>query len=142
VVHILMPSRRAAVGPTVEKILKSVKRAHLTQEQRDDLAVAVAEALSNAAVHGNRLRSGTRVDVTVEAKSDGETCVEVRDSGSGFDVRSVRDPTDPSHLLLPGGRGVFIMRRLVDEVEYNKAGNSVSLKMRARGQQRRKATKG
>jgi serine/threonine-protein kinase RsbW len=127
-----MPSRRAAVGPTVEKILRSVRRAHLSEEQRADLAVAVAEALSNAAVHGNALRPGTRVDVRVETKPDGETIVRVRDSGPGFDVRRVSDPTNPSQLLLPRGRGVFIMRKLVDKVEYNDAGNVVSLKFRPR----------
>jgi len=131
-VLILMPSRRSAVGPTVEKVLRSTKRAHLSQEQQDDLAVATAEALSNAAVHGNGLRHGAFVSVRITVRGEGEATVQVRDSGRGFDMGRVRDPTDPSHLLLPGGRGIFMMRRLVDEVVFNERGNVVSLKIHAK----------
>jgi anti-sigma regulatory factor (Ser/Thr protein kinase) len=94
--------------------------------------VAVAEALSNAAVHGNALRPRAQVDVSVKTKANGEAVVVVRDSGPGFDVRSVSDPTHPSHLLLPRGRGVFIMRKLVDDLKYNEAGNAVTLRFRPR----------
>jgi serine/threonine-protein kinase RsbW len=61
--------------------------------------------------------------------------VEVTDSGPGFDIAGLTDPTDPGHLLTPGGRGVFLMRRLVDGVEYNRQGNRVRLTVRrhARG---------
>jgi anti-sigma regulatory factor (Ser/Thr protein kinase) len=135
VVQILMPSRRSAVAPTVERVLTSVKPARLTREQLDNLAVAVAEALSNAAVHGNHLRPGLFVVVRIEAHPTGETVVEVRDSGRGFDVERIRDPTDPSHLLLPGGRGIFMMRKLVDEVKFKELGNVVSLKLLAKGRQ-------
>jgi anti-sigma regulatory factor (Ser/Thr protein kinase) len=127
-----MPSRRSAVGPTVERILRSVKRVHLSQEQQDNLAVATAEALSNAAVHGNGLRAGLYVSVRIRFTSKGDLVVEVRDSGRGFDRAGVRDPTDPSYLLLPGGRGIFLMRKLVDRVAFNKAGNVVSLRLHVR----------
>lgn len=131
-VQILMQSRRSAVAPTVEKVLKSVRPAHLGREQLDNLAVAVAEALSNAAVHGNALRPGLFVAVGIEARPSGETVVEVRDSGSGFDVGGIRDPTDPSSLLLPGGRGIFMMRKLIDEVSFKEAGKVVVLRIRPR----------
>ena len=60
-----MPSRREAVGPTVERIIEAVEGAGLDSDQKLDLAVAMAEALSNAAVHGNRLRPRSQVIVTV-----------------------------------------------------------------------------
>jgi anti-sigma regulatory factor (Ser/Thr protein kinase) len=138
-VQILMPSRRSAVGPTVERILRTVRRAHLSQEQQDNLAVAAAEALSNAALHGNGLRSGLLVSIRIKVRSNGDTLVQVRDSGTGFDPKGLRDPTDPSYLLLPGGRGIYMMQRLVDEVSFNKAGNIVSLKVKA---PRSKTTRG
>jgi anti-sigma regulatory factor (Ser/Thr protein kinase) len=49
------------------------------------------------------------------------------DEGKGFDHGGVVDPTDPARRLIPGGRGVFLMRRLVDRLEYNEAGNAVRL---------------
>jgi anti-sigma regulatory factor (Ser/Thr protein kinase) len=41
----------------------------------------------------------------------------------------VSDPTDPARVLMPGGRGVFLMKRLVDHLEYNDAGNTVRMTM-------------
>lgn len=122
-----MPSRRDAVAPTVERILAAAQPAGLTSEQRDDLAVAVAEALSNAAVHGNGLGSPKPVRVLVAVEPGRCAVVEVTDSGTGFDQAGVRDPTHPERVLVPGGRGVFLMRRLVDRLEYNEVGNSVRL---------------
>jgi serine/threonine-protein kinase RsbW len=53
--------------------------------------------------------------------------VTVRDAGPGFDTSALPDPSDPEHLLMPRGRGVFLMRRLVDQLEYNEKGNEVRL---------------
>jgi serine/threonine-protein kinase RsbW len=127
-----MPSRRDAVARAVEHILDLVEPARLSDDERDSLAVALAEALSNAAVHGNKLRAGANVRVGV-AVTPGECCaVEVADSGPGFDSGGIHDPTDPDHLMATGGRGVFLMKRLVDVIEYNKSGNKVRLVMEHR----------
>jgi serine/threonine-protein kinase RsbW len=129
-----MASRRSAVAATVERILRAVEPAGLSQEQRENLAVALAESLSNAAVHGHRDKPRSLVLVTVETGPDGHVVVDVKDSGPGFDVASLVDPTDPNRLLEPGGRGVFLMRRLVDRLEYNGQGNHVRLILDGRGQ--------
>lgn len=126
-----MPSRRSAIAPTVERILEAIEGAGLDSDRRADLAVATAEALSNAAVHGNRLRPGSQVLITVGVVPGEEATVEVKDSGPGFDYTSCADPTDPAHLLVPGGRGVFLMRRLVDRLEFSPPGNSVCLTVRS-----------
>jgi serine/threonine-protein kinase RsbW len=122
-----MASRREAVGPTVERILKLVEPVGFTADQRTDLALAVGEALSNAAVHGNRLKAGSLVSVTLHVTPRREVTVEVKDGGPGFNANHLDDPTDNAHILVPGGRGVFLMRRLVDEVEFDRPGNRVRL---------------
>jgi anti-sigma regulatory factor (Ser/Thr protein kinase) len=122
-----MRSRRDAIAPTVERILKVVHDVGLSADRRADLAVATAEALSNAAVHGNRLKPRSMVIVTVGVMPGRKATVEVKDSGPGFDYTAVSDPTHPSKLLVPGGRGVFLMRRLVDQLEFHPPGNCVSL---------------
>ena len=126
-----MPSTRAAVAPMIERVLTAVRDAGLSQEQRDNLAVAVAEALSNAALHGNKLAPGRVVRVTVEVPAGGGTVRRGEGLGGGFDSAKVSDPTDPARVLMPGGRGVFLMKRLVDHLEYNDAGNTVRLTMDA-----------
>ena len=124
-----MASRRDAVAPTVDRILEAVAPAGLDEDRLTDLAVALAEALSNAAVHGHRLDPKRRVAIVL-AVSPGCVVVEVSDSGIGFDAHAVRDPTSPERQLAPGGRGIFLMRRLVDEVSYNASGNTVRLTVR------------
>ncbi len=126
-----MPSRRNAVAPTIDRILEVVAPAGLDGDRMTDLAVALAEALSNAAVHGHRLDPSRRVGIAVSVEP-GCVVVEVADSGGGFDARRVSDPTAPERQLAPGGRGIFLMRRLVDEVAYNAAGNTVRLTVRQR----------
>jgi anti-sigma regulatory factor (Ser/Thr protein kinase) len=74
--------------------------------------------------------------VTV-AVQPGRVSVRVADHGSGFDSRAVNDPTEPDRLLVPGGRGVLLMRRFADTVEYNREGNAVRLTMRRRRPPRR-----
>jgi hypothetical protein len=56
----------------------------------------------------------------------------------GFDAHAVHDPTSPERQLAPGGRGIFLMRRLVDEVSYNASGNTVRLTVRQGPERRRR----
>jgi len=135
-----MASRREAVAPTVDRVLAATVAAGLNDEQRDNLAVAVAEALSNAAVHGNRLHPRHAVRVIVEVTPKQCVVVEVADLGPGFDSSQVGDPTHPARVLMPGGRGIFLMRQLVDRVEYNEAGNRVRLTVERRPAGSGKAT--
>jgi len=124
-----MASRRDAIAPTVDRILGAVKEAGLSAERSMDLAVATAEALSNAAVHGNKLGPGSHVAITVRVVRGREAIIEVADSGAGFDHSTLHDPTESTNLLAPGGRGVFLMRRLVDRLEIEPPGNRVRLTM-------------
>ena len=117
------------MAPTVDRILETVAPAGLDEDRLTDLAVALAEALSNAAVHGHRLDPKRRVAIVLSV-TPGCVVVEVSDSGGGFDARGVSDPTLPERQLAPSGRGIFLMRRLVDEVSYNASGNTVRLTVR------------
>jgi len=129
IVHFRMQSRRSAIAPTVERVIDAVRGARLSADQIQDLAVAVAEALSNAAVHGHAHRPEARVRVDVTVTPGKRAVIDVKDSGAGFDFGALSDPTDPSHILLPGGRGVFLMRRLVDHMEFSECGSRVRLVM-------------
>jgi serine/threonine-protein kinase RsbW len=91
--------------------------------------VGVSEALANAMLYGNRRDAGKRVRVEVQLDR-AAVCVRVRDQGRGFDPAAVDDPTLPANLVRPGGRGVFLLRRLMDRVEFNERGNEVLLYLR------------
>src|SRR5688572_17572608 len=126
-VQMRMPSRPAAIAPMIERVLAAVEPAGFSAGQRDDLAVALAEALANAVVHGNRRRARAFVAVGVLVEPRRSAIVRVRDSGKGFAREALTDPREPDALMLPRGRGVFLMRRLMDAVEYNRKGNEVRL---------------
>ena len=96
-----MASRRDAVAPMVDRILEAVAPAGLDEDRLTDLAVALAEALSNAAVHGHGLDPKRRVAIVLSVRP---RCVvvEVSDSGSGFDAGGVSDPDVPGAAARAG----------------------------------------
>lgn len=96
---------------------------------RLNLRVGLAEALANAMLYGNARDPSKRVKVEV-AFQDSAITARVTDEGTGFDPLSVPDPTCPANLLKANGRGIFLMRKLLDEVHFNDRGNSVTLVLR------------
>jgi serine/threonine-protein kinase RsbW len=94
--------------------------------------VGLTEALSNAMLYGNASDPEKRVRVEVTLKSE-EVAVRVTDQGVGFDPTAVPDPTLPDNISKSGGRGIFLMRSLMDEVQFNDQGNSVTLVLRFEG---------
>ena len=88
--------------------------------------VGVTEALANAVLYGNRSDPTkiVRVEVALEPS---RVVLQVVDYGPVFDPSAVPDPRLPSNLERAGGRGLFLIRELMDEVEYNDRGNSVRL---------------
>jgi len=88
--------------------------------------VGLCEALANAMLYGNGRDPEKRVRVEVELDT---SRVEVRvvDQGKGFDPQEVPDPTAPGNLERPGGRGVFLLHKLMDQVEYRGCGNEVRM---------------
>jgi serine/threonine-protein kinase RsbW len=90
----------------------------LSEEDAGGVALAVREAAANAVRHGNRMDDGKRVDVRARFRSN-ELEIVVCDEGEGFDPSALPDPLAPSNLLKPTGRGIFLMRRLMDQVEFD-----------------------
>jgi serine/threonine-protein kinase RsbW len=82
------------------------------------IGLVVREALANAIVHGNRcdLDKTVRISVAVNEKCD--LLVSVKDSGSGFDPSGLTNPIAAENLLAGHGRGIFLIRQLMDEVEF------------------------
>jgi serine/threonine-protein kinase RsbW len=125
--HLKMPSIKEAVAPAVERILDAVESAALLPERRIDLAVALSEALSNAAEHGHHLDSSKNVLIAGCSSLERGCVIDIRNAGPGFDFAAVGDCTHEERLLSPRGRGIFMMQRLVDALEYNTAGTRVRL---------------
>ena len=96
---------------------------------RLNLRVSLTEALSNAMLYGNGKDPHKRVRVEVIV-GEREIKAKITDEGTGFDPGEIPDPTTPDNLEKSGGRGLFLMRELMDEVHFNERGNQVTLVLR------------
>ncbi len=91
-----------------------------------DIRLSVEEAIRNAMVHGNRSDRGLPVKIACSV-NNGRLEIVIEDSGKGFDPKKVPDPTEEANLTKVGGRGVYLIKRLMDEVEYSAKGNRVRM---------------
>ena len=121
-----IPSDIRYIRKTSNKIMRSLKRSAVDESTLFDIKLCVEEALRNAMVHGNRSDKGLVVKVSYRIDKDRFEAV-VEDEGSGFDPEKVPDPTVEENMLKYGGRGVYLIKRLMDEVEYNDRGNRVKM---------------
>ena len=110
----------------VEEILEKLESLGLYQEIPMDVRLAVEEALTNAVKHGNKLQPDKNVSIKVEALPD-RLQIEIADEGEGFDHVKVPSPTDPENIWKTSGRGVFLIRHFMDEVEYFEDGRKVKM---------------
>ena len=95
------------------------------------LRVVLAEALANAIVRGNGEDREKLVDLSVELWTD-RIVIVVTDEGPGFDPSLVPEPTVPDRLERVGGRGLYLIRKLVDDVHFNGRGNVICMTLRRR----------
>ncbi|MBF9253093.1 ATP-binding protein [Pontibacter sp. 172403-2] len=91
-----------------------------------NIMVAVTESVNNAIRHGNKFDKDKNVFLTLQVE-DNKLLFEVEDEGPGFDYEHLPDPTAPENLESPGGRGIFLMRNLCDEVNFAASGKKVQL---------------
>lgn len=91
--------------------------AGLSGESLEHATLAIREAAANAVQHGNGAGSELPVELSIRIERD-QLVVRVRDAGEGFDLDALPDPLAPENLLKPKGRGIFLMKRFMDEVEF------------------------
>ena len=99
------------------------RRVGLDEDARHWVGVAVRESVINAIKHGNRNDASKRVFVDFEAEPQTvpELTIRVRDQGEGFDPEELADPLAPENLLKASGRGIFLIRNFMDQVELRRA---------------------
>lgn len=91
--------------------------AGLDEDQRFHIAMAVREATVNAVLHGNEYDPARLIAVGLE--NTGRSLVfTIADQGGGFDPEAIPDPLAPENLLRGTGRGIFLIRSLMDEVHF------------------------
>jgi serine/threonine-protein kinase RsbW len=115
--RLVLPSHIEAVANAAAAASDFVKSCGLDEQAAFGIDMAVREAITNAMVHGNQEDETKSVELILNCLGDALE-IEVRDQGEGFDPADVPDPTEPANILKTSGRGIFLMRSFMDEVEW------------------------
>ena len=126
-----LSSQIPVISPAIDQTLDFIAKLRKADGSEIDIEVALGEALANAVVHGNREHSAKHVFVTCRCTRDGQVSITVQDQGKGFDSDSVPDPRTSSNRLRSSGRGIFLMKTLMDEVRFDQKGRAVHMLKRA-----------
>ena len=122
----VLKNRLEEVNRCEQVILEAVEAMKYSGADRFAVKLALEEALANAIKHGNDQDAAKHVQVEYAVDGD-QVSIVIGDEGSGFDPESVPDPTLDENLEKPYGRGVMLMKTYMSEVEFNEAGNKVTL---------------
>ena len=114
----------------VEKLIDDLASEYdLSSEVYGNILVATVEAVNNAILHGNKLDESKKVFIDYQI-IDKILVIKIKDEGSGFDYDNIPDPTAPENIEKPHGRGIFLMKHLVDSLEFLNNGSEVELKFK------------
>lgn len=111
----------------VESFIDNAKdKFHINDDLYGNIMIAVTESVNNAILHGNKsdAKKTVHLSLVLEEKTLRFT---IQDEGTGFDYENVPDPTAPENIEKIGGRGIFLMKQLSDEVSFSENGKEVEL---------------
>jgi serine/threonine-protein kinase RsbW len=126
-----LPSKVAVISPCTEQLMRFILNFRMADGSEIDIEMALLAALANAVIHGNGDSSCTSVSVTCRYYMDGEVSITVRDEGKGFDSSTLTDPTLLESLLFTHGRGIYLMKTLMDELFFEESGAVVVMRKKS-----------
>ena len=123
---IQIPSLMENIKIVESFIENSRERFQIDDDVYGNILVAVTESVNNAIQHGNRLDKNKSVTLQLLPDENAVTFV-ITDEGPGFDYQNLPDPTAPENVSKPNGRGIFLMKHLVDKLDFENNGSTVKL---------------
>lgn len=121
-----VPSDPKYISEASARVLDSLKHLDIDEGTLFDVRLSLEEAIINAMKYGNNFNKDLPVSITyslIENKLE----ITVRDRGKGFNYANIPDPTLNNNILKQGGRGLYLIRNLMDEVEFNNSGNEIKM---------------
>jgi serine/threonine-protein kinase RsbW len=125
----VLDSTLESVDKAEQAALDLAREAGFGEEDLDRIGMSVRECMVNAVVHGNRYSSHKKVHFSV-SRTPGQLTIRVTDQGEGFDPEGVPDPLSGDNLLRHSGRGIFLMKAFMDDLQVRRlqpAGMEVTL---------------
>ena len=120
----------ASIPETVEQVEtitdKISRKLKFSEPDRDSIAIAITEAVNNAIYHGNKLDKKKKVRFSIHALPNALQFT-IGDEGNGFKPDDIPNPLDPANLLKENGRGIFILKSLMDQVNFDFSGKGTTI---------------
>ena len=111
----------------IESFIDNAKEEfEINDDMYGNIMISVTECISNAIVHGSQSDSSKLVHLELQMEPGLLRC-SIEDEGNGFDFNQLPDPTDPENIEKVGGRGIFLMKHLSDEVKFEEGGKKTVL---------------
>lgn len=111
----------------VEKLVDELSSEHnISADVYGNILIAALEGANNAILHGNKLDESKFVNISV-VLGEKKLKIKIEDEGTGFDYKNVPDPTAPENIENVNGRGIFLMEKLSDRIEFTRNGATVEL---------------
>jgi anti-sigma regulatory factor (Ser/Thr protein kinase) len=128
--NLVIPADPKAIHTITDGVKQILESKGWIEEEIMAVELALQEALANGIRHGCQNDPSRKVQCCVAIDQSGTVTIVVRDPGAGFDASTVPDPLDPANMLKPGGRGVFLINRLMDDVNFSEGGRTVQMRKR------------
>ena len=125
---VCLPARLGSISPIVQGVMVMARETECAVGKEFELEVALWEGLANAVIHGCGNDASKVVECSVSGSESGEVTIVVRDPGPGFDPASIPSPVVGENLYSNHGRGIYLVRQLMDEVWFERAGTEIHMR--------------
>jgi serine/threonine-protein kinase RsbW len=125
--NIGFPADPGAIGTVADAVTETLIQLRVPEQKRLEIGLAVQEALVNAVVHGCKNDPSKQVRCRLQSDPLGRIVITVTDPGQGFSPDLLSDPKRQENIYADHGRGVYLIRQLMDEVSFERRGNEIRM---------------
>jgi len=126
--EVTLPADVTAIAPVVAWVMKLVGELDYAAGKEFEIELAFREALANAILHGCKSDPAKKIECSVSGDRSEGIMIVVRDPGNGFDPASLPLATDDANLHSDHGRGILLIRELMDEVKHERNGTVIRMR--------------
>ncbi len=119
-----------AIPRVVERVMSTVRKMKCAPGKEFEIEIALREALVNAVIHGSKRDPSKKVHCCVACDDERGILLVVRDSGEGFEPKSLPNPLKGKNLFASHGRGIFLITQLMDKVTFKRGGTEIHMRKR------------
>ena len=125
--NLSIPANSEAVASATDTIGETLTGLEVPEQKRLEISLAVQEALVNGVVHGCGNDPSKSVTCQLQCDGDGRIIIIVSDPGPGFNSDAIADPKQGENLYADHGRGVYLIRQLMDKVQFERGGSEIRM---------------